>query len=163
MKLGIISDTHDNLGKLEAGVAGLLAQSPDLVIHAGDFISPFTARHFAAVKDAGIPFLGIFGNNDGERFGLRRMFEPIGPIHEDPHIFDFDGCRILLTHKETLVESLAKSGDYDLVIYGHTHKIDVRDEPCLIVNPGEGGGWLTGRCTFATVDLSTMTATIHEF
>ena len=163
MILGVISDTHDNLDRIPAGVAALCARSPDMVVHAGDFISPFTAKCFQRVRDNGIPFLGIFGNNDGERFFLRTIFEPIGPIHEDPHAFTLDGRRILVTHKETLVDALAASGHFDIVIYGHTHKVDVRHEPCLIVNPGEGGGWLTGTCSCAVIDLTTLSVEIIEF
>ena len=163
MKIGVISDTHDHLPKLEEAIALLLEREPDLIVHAGDFISPFTARKLAPIKERGIPFLGIFGNNDGERFGLRRIYEPIGPIHEDPHRFEFDGRRILLTHREPLVDSLARSGDYDVVIYGHTHQIDVRTTPCLILNPGEACGWLTGRGSVALADMRTLAAEILEF
>ncbi|MBM3214186.1 metallophosphoesterase [Candidatus Poribacteria bacterium] len=163
MVLGLISDTHDRLDKLEQGVALLATRRPDLVVHAGDFISPFTARYFKPVTDAGLPFVGIFGNNDGERFGLRRLYEHVGVIHEDPHAFEFGGRRILLTHKEILVDSLARSGDYDIVLYGHTHRVDVRTEPCLIVNPGEGCGWLTGKATLAFIDLDALKTEIVEF
>ena len=163
MILGIITDTHDNMNRIPDGVAVLYEHSPDLIVHAGDFISPFTARCFEPVREQGIPFLGIFGNNDGERFFLRKMYDHIGPIHEDPHPFSLGDRRILVTHKELLVDALAASGSYDVVIYGHTHKIDVRTDPCLIVNPGEGGGWLTGKCTLAIVDLSTLQAQIIEF
>lgn len=163
MKLGVISDTHDRLTALERGVAVLVERQPDLVVHCGDFISPFTARFFEPLKERGIPFLGIFGNNDGERFGLRRLYESVGPLHEDPHPFEFGGCRILVTHREVLVEALARSGHYDVVLYGHTHQVDVRREPCLIVNPGEGCGWLTGNCTLALVDLERRDAEIVTF
>jgi hypothetical protein len=163
MILGVISDTHDRLTELARGVAVLVERKPDLVVHCGDFISPFTARSFKPLAEAGIPFVGIFGNNDGERFGLRRLYEPVGPIHEDPHSFTLDECRILVTHREVLVDSLARSGQYDLVLYGHTHTVDVREGPCLVVNPGEGCGWLTGKCTLAFVDLRRRTAEIVEF
>jgi len=35
-----------------------------MIIHAGDFISPIT---FDYMKDIDVPFLGVFGNNDGEK------------------------------------------------------------------------------------------------
>ncbi len=163
MKLGVISDSHDNLHKIEAGVAVLCAHDLAMVVHAGDFIAPFTARYFASLPDLEIPFAGVFGNNDGEKFGLRKMYEPIGPIHEDKFEVELGGRRIIVVHKELLVEPLARSGDYDLVVYGHTHRIDVRTDPCLIVNPGEAGGWTTGKSTLAIVDLADLSATIEEF
>ncbi len=163
MKLGVISDSHDNLHKLPDGVALLCAHDPAMVVHAGDFIAPFTAKHFSVLPDMEIPFAGVFGNNDGEKFGLQRMYEPIGPIYEDKHEFELGGRSIIVVHKEILVEPLARSGDYDVVIYGHTHQVDVRTEPCLILNPGEAGGWTTGKSTVAIVDLTDLTATIKEF
>ena len=163
MKVGVISDSHDNLPKLREGVAIMCERQPELIIHAGDYIAPPTARCFDQVRERGIPFFGIFGNNDGERFGLRRLFEPIGPIHEDPYLCEYAGRRIVVTHREILVDALAKSGDFDVVIYGHTHQVDVRTDPCLIVNPGEAGGWSTGKHTLAIVDLTTLQAEIVEF
>ena len=63
---------------------------------------------------------------------------------------------------QKLAEPIAKSGEYDVVIYGHTHEIDVRKEGTLIVNPGETGGWTTGRSTVAIVDLDSLEAEIRE-
>ena len=163
MKIGVLSDSHDNLEKLSEGVQLLCAEQVDTILHAGDFIAPFTARCFEPLKERGIEFAGIFGNNDGERFGLRALYEPIGPIHEDPLIFEAGGRRLLMTHKETLIESLAKSGDYDVVLYGHTHQIDLRTEPCLIVNPGESGAWTTGSSSAAVIDLANLAAEIRRY
>jgi len=52
--------------------------------------------------------------------------------------------------------ALIASGEYDLIVYGRTHQVDIRQGRPLVVNPGECGGWLTGRSTVATVDLETM-------
>jgi len=32
----------------------------------------------------------------------------------------------------------------------------------MVVNPGECGGWLTGRSTVATVDLETMKPEVYD-
>ncbi|HLD30045.1 MAG TPA: metallophosphoesterase family protein, partial [bacterium] len=56
-----------------------------------------------------------------------------------------------------------KSQNYDLIIYGHTHKIDTRKEgKTLVINPGELGGWLTGRKTFVILDLASMKYRLAE-
>jgi predicted phosphodiesterase len=55
---------------------------------------------------------------------------------------------------------LAKQ-EYDLIIYGHTHKPDIRRERrTLAINPGETGGWLTGKSTVALFDPATREAEI---
>ncbi len=106
--------------------------------------------------------VGVFGNNDGERFGLRAQFEPIGIIHRGPHVVERDGRRILLMHEPDELDPLAASGAYDVIVYGHTHAVDVRSGPSLIVNPGEAGGWTTDRATVAVLDLGTMEAEVVD-
>ncbi|MFQ6056041.1 MAG: metallophosphoesterase family protein [Methanosarcinales archaeon] len=46
-------------------------------------------------------------------------------------------------------------------MYGHTHKNDIRKiHNTLVINPGEGGGWLYGDKTLAILDLEKMKAEI---
>jgi hypothetical protein len=42
MKVGLISDTHDNLPQIEKAVAFFNDKGVDFVIHAGDFVAPFS-------------------------------------------------------------------------------------------------------------------------
>ena len=65
-------------------------------------------------------------------------------------------------HYPELAIPIAKSGEYDIVVYGHTHKIDIQKGESLLLNPGETGGWTTGKATVAVVDIETLEATIHE-
>ncbi|HCL90984.1 MAG TPA: YfcE family phosphodiesterase, partial [Candidatus Atribacteria bacterium] len=46
MKIGIISDTHDNLPKIKKAVGIFNREKVELVLHAGDFVSPFTFLEF---------------------------------------------------------------------------------------------------------------------
>jgi predicted phosphodiesterase len=49
----------------------------------------------------------------------------------------------------------------DFLIYGHTHKSDIRRAGrTLIINPGEAGGWLSGRCTAVVLDPESREAEI---
>jgi len=66
-------------------------------------------------------------------------------------------------HKEKLIDALAESQKYDVIIYGHTHRTDLRKiGKTLIINPGECGGWLTGKSTISLLDLETLEANIVE-
>lgn len=154
MKIGIISDTHDNMPKIAAAVHLFNEEHVDLVVHAGDFISPITADKFAALQS---PFIGVFGNNDGERLYLTKRFEKIGPIYPDHHEFAFEGKRAVIMHEPKFIDALVKSGTFDLVIYGHTHEIDIREGRTTVVNPGEACGWISGRATVVILDSDTMT------
>jgi putative phosphoesterase len=156
MRIGIMSDTHDNMPQIKKAVRLFNERGVVHVIHAGDFTSPFT---FRVLKDLQCAFTGIFGNNDGDKLLLHRMSE--GRIFNQPHIFELDGKRIVVIHEHQIAEALADSGHYDLVIYGHTHKAEVRKAgAALVVNPGEAGSWLYGKSTVAVANLADMTAEI---
>jgi putative phosphoesterase len=65
-------------------------------------------------------------------------------------------------HQPKFLESLVAASNFDLVIYGHTHKVDIREGKPLIINPGETGGWLCGQSTVVTLDVKTMLHTVHR-
>ena len=158
-RVGLIADTHDNKASVEKATALFNRKEVGLVVHAGDFIAPFNARWMA---DLNAPMVGVFGNNDGERFGLRAQFESLGAIHRAPYAFVHEGRRLLVMHEPDEVDALAASGAYDVIVYGHTHEIDVRHGDTLVVNPGEAGGWVTGRCTVGLLDLENLQVEILD-
>jgi putative phosphoesterase len=64
---------------------------------------------------------------------------------------------IIILHKEGLIDALAESQKYDIIIYGHTHRTDLREiGKTIIINPGECGGWLTGKSTIALLNLENL-------
>ena len=160
-RIGVIADSHDNMDLLERAVDLLVSEAVDLVLHAGDFISPLTADPLSELQ---AELVGVFGNNDGDRLFLRRRFEEegVGRIERGPHRLELGGRTVLLMHEPRLLEVMETSPVPDLIVYGHTHEVDVRDGKPLVVNPGEVGGWLTGRSTVGLVDLEEMEAEIRE-
>ena len=46
MKIGVLSDTHDNLVNIRKAVEIFSKNGVEAVIHAGDFCSPFTLPEF---------------------------------------------------------------------------------------------------------------------
>lgn len=156
MLAGVISDTHDNLPVLDRGLTMLEDRGVEVLLHAGDLVAPFALK---VILRRGLPLIGVFGNNDGERDGLSKMHDR---LYEGPHRFELGGRTVLMAHEEEVMEK-ARNGDEDLVIYGHDHAPDIVAGSTLSVNPGEMGGWLRGRCTGAIVDLSDMTAELVEF
>jgi len=159
MKLGIIADTHDNMPKIAQAVELFNRERVDLVLHAGDFISPITANEFNKLQ---AKLVGVFGNNDGDKLYLIKRYQGIGELYEDYHELELDNKKIVLMHQPKFLEALIASKKYDLIIYGHTHEIDLREGPPLVLNPGEAGGWLSGRATVAMVDLATMETKIID-
>lgn len=152
MKIAIISDTHDNLNNLRRAVEIINSSGAVHVFHAGDFTSPFTIRVLRELK---CPLTGVFGNNDGDKLLLREKFN--GSIHNQPYITTFNGKRIVMMHEPVFIEALRDSGHFDIIIYGHTHEPEIKNEKgVLIVNPGELAGWLYGKPSFVMVDLESM-------
>ncbi|MFQ5800091.1 MAG: metallophosphoesterase [Candidatus Hydrothermarchaeales archaeon] len=163
MKVGIISDTHDNLDAIDATIELLNSKEVGTVIHAGDVISPFAAARFKRLK---APMWVVYGNNDGERTGLKSKFKELGAEIEDFLEFELGGRRFAVYHGtiEGVQDSLVKSRQYDVVLTGHTHKPEVkRSEGTLLINPGEACGYLTGKRSLCILDLETMEPEIVEY
>ena len=148
MKIGIMSDSHDNMPAIAKAVGFYNDVGVSLVIHAGDLIAPFVAKPLSELE---MDLVAVFGNNDGELLGLARAFQ--GKIHRAPYALKHAGKEILVLHEPDNLEALTASGHYDAIVYGHTHDVDIRKGRTLVINPGECGGWLRGRRTVALWDV----------
>ena len=159
MRVGLIADSHDNVPKIERACELFNALGVEMVFHAGDYIAPFSLNPLNDILQC--DYHGVFGNNDGERIGLHKTAE--GRLSPSPAKFALGEWMVLLAHEMPILEAIAASGQYRLVVYGHTHlpEITKRGET-LLVNPGECGGWLKGRCTVAIADLDTLEAEIID-
>jgi putative phosphoesterase len=161
MQIGIISDTHDHHRNVARAVEIFNQRGVEFVLHAGDIVAPFTAKAFADLERA--QFIAVFGNNEGEKLHMRSTVEDFGgQIHEYCYKGALAGKKIYMTHTDHNIEEVAASQMYDLVIYGHTHRQDVRQVgKTLIINPGEATDWVTGAAHLVILDLATMTHSIE--
>jgi len=156
--IGILSDSHDNLPALERAVRLFNDAGCDLVLHAGDFIAPFSARILAGLR---APLKAVFGNCDGEKKGLAAALAAFGEIREAPFRFDHGGLKFLLVHTDSGLGELIAVSPPDVAVFGHTHKPEVaRRGSALLVNPGEAGGWVHGKSTVCLLDTLAMNADI---
>jgi putative phosphoesterase len=162
MKIGIMADSHDNLPMIRKALERFRAEGAEALVHAGDYSAPFAVRE--VLKFDG-PMHGCFGNNDGERAGIRKAWPE---VCDPPHRFKLGGRQFLLTHD---VKAFDEAGDdiarADVAVSAHTHRPVIERGVCgrgdlLHVNPGETGGWLTGRSTVALLDSETLEARILE-
>lgn len=156
MLLGVVSDSHDRLPAIIAAITLFQQRGVDAVLHAGDFVAPFAAR--ALLRWTG-PLHVVYGNNDGERPGLRAV---LPQLQDGPLWLDLGGRRVLMHHFiDWCVQ--ADRDRADIVISGHTHEtVNERAGRQLLLNPGECCGWLTGRCTAAILDTDGPSAEIIE-
>ena len=149
-----MADTHDRVPAVTNLLEKLADKGVSMVMHAGDYCSPFCLAPF---HQRGTALLGVFGRNDGDRetlsaYAARGMGTE---IYESPHSFDVGGKRILLVHD--LAEVTGRSIEsHDYVIHGSSHlQSQKKTGSTLLVNPGEACGWLHGKCTAAILDTDT--------
>ncbi|GBE55372.1 MAG TPA: metallophosphoesterase [Euryarchaeota archaeon] len=152
-KIGILSDSHDNMKLLKKAVEKLNKVEIELVLHAGDIVAPFSARLLGELK---APVRFVFGNNDGERQLLRKVVGELNSEIDDFLEIEFSGKNIALYHgtDRRILDLIVESQRYFLVATGHTHEKYIKKVGnTLVVNPGELCGYLTGEATFAVLDL----------
>jgi putative phosphoesterase len=152
MLVGLIADTHDRLPAIAELVRQMQAAGVGMVLHAGDYCSPFALRAF---EEAHVSLAGVFGRNDGDPQGLvTRAQSAFGAeLFESPHSFEIGGRRILLVHDIGDVNKRSVSS-HEIVIHGSTHQQEMKTRgDTLIVNPGEGCGWLYGTPSAALLEL----------
>lgn len=153
MVIGVISDTHDNLPVVKKAFKMLNEMDIKTVVHCGDIVSPFVVEYFDCEK-----LYAVFGNNDGDRILLKERFEKKGfVIKNGPESFEIEGKNILVMHEPRELEHFRKE-NYHLILYGHTHKLDIGEK---IINPGELSGWLSDLRTFVTIELETLDFKVH--
>jgi len=162
--MGLISDTHDNLQAIAEAVRVFNSKRVGLVLHAGDYVAPFT---YSAYKGLECRLVGVYGNVDGDRGLLRERFSSIGfKVESDFEELEVDGAKIALIHgvHPPIVEALALSGKYHVVVHGHTHlKRAEKVGGALVVNPGEACGYVYGVRSVALLDTATLKVEFIEF
>ncbi len=158
VKVAVLSDTHDRVELIREAVELINAENVELTVHCGDFISPFSVKELRRLKS---DFIGVFGNNDGEVEGLLRSSD--FSIFKPPYEFKLSGFRFVVMHEPLFLEELAASERFDFLLYGHTHRVDVRRAGrSVIVNPGECCGYITGEATFAILNLHNREVSIRK-
>jgi putative phosphoesterase len=155
MRIGLLSDTHDRVPAVRALLHEMVAGGVSLVMHAGDYCSPFVLQPF---HDLSVPLIGVFGRNDGDRNALAaaaRTGFGAAELFESPHSVELGGKAVLLVHDLADVQQRSVE-QHQLVVHGFTHVPEMKTRgETLLVNPGEACGWLHGAPTAAILDLDT--------
>jgi uncharacterized protein len=152
--VGLIADTHDRVPAIAELLALMVERGVGLVLHAGDHCAPFSLQPFL---DMNVALAGIFGRNDGDHEGLRAIAgKGMGmELYESPHSLELSGQRLLIVHDLGDVATRSIEG-HSIVVHGFTHREEMKTRgDTLIVNPGEGCGWLHGAPSAAVLDLDT--------
>ncbi len=156
MKVGVLSDSHDNLLNIRKAVEIFSRNGVEAIIHGGDFCSPFVIPEFKSLFEKGVRMHAVFGNNDGDRVLLARRGEGFCTFSDGSLTVTLAGKRILVLHYPDLAEDLFRLGAYDLVIYGHNHTVRVEGAAKKLLNPGTSSGYMAERATVAIVETQGM-------
>ncbi len=151
MRIGVVSDTHDNTRNVARIVEVLRAARVERVIHTGDITRADTLRVLAALE---VPLFGVYGNNDVERDRLGAAAADLG-IHlvEPPLELHWSGRRITVVHDRHAHRALPLYGR-DVLLHGHDHRYALeRVNGTLVFNPGECAGLLEGLNSVGVLDL----------
>ena len=132
-RLAVIADSHifpNGARQLSPHILDYFARAePDLILHAGDICTADVLDQLSAIA----PVTAVRGNVDTSAFGDSLPIEVSGNIA---------GRSIRMIHGHVPGPSahksaLARSGDIDLLIFGHSHKpLMERAGPTILINPG---------------------------
>lgn len=134
MKVGILSDTHDQVGRTSLAVSALIGAGAEVLVHCGDITRPAVV-----LECSGIPCYYVFGNNDYDHDALGRAIRGSGGISLGRGgMIELDGKRIAVTHGDSSreVRRLIEL-DPDYLLFGHSHSAaDDRRGAIRWINPG---------------------------
>lgn len=141
MKIGILSDTHGDVGRSVRALEVLLTRGCAAIVHCGDIGSAEVLDELSALCAAhGVPLHAVLGNvdeyepelrnpraQDGARvWGLRAELE-----------FDRRTFAVLHGHQPRALEEAISGGRFDFVLTGHTHTAEDRLVGATrVINPG---------------------------
>lgn len=159
MKILIVSDTHDNEEKLSTAISVGNNAGCEIMLHAGDFVSPPTLDNLKSFN--GNVYL-VWGNNEGEKVGFMSKIakmentEMIGDVMEK----EFGGLKFYMNHYPDIVLNAGLTGKYDVCIYGddHIYHEETMSNGTILLNPGEVHGNKTGISTCMIFDTETKKA-----
>ena len=151
MRIGILSDTHDQVARTRDAVATLLAAGAETLIHCGDLTNPEVVAEIV-----GAPAYIVFGNCDYDLDALRLAMRRTGATClEQGGLIELGGRRIAVTHGHSHREFQRLSAEGpDYLFSGHSHqRRDEREGPTRYINPGA-----LHRASTFTVGLLDLTA-----
>lgn len=155
MRIGLLSDTHNNEPGTIAALDILRREGIDTVLHCGDMTRYSVAELF---KDFCIHH--VEGNNDLDMFSIGIAIQECkaGSSSSKVYSTEIDGRRIVMMHGDNmrLFYRALDSGEYDYLLHGHTHiPEDFTRGETRILCPGALGGRRPARRGFFIVDFAT--------
>ena len=158
MKIGVVSDTHNNLKNIEIIINLFNEIKVPIVIHTGDISNANTLEQFSKLNSK---LIGVYGNNDRNELGLEEVAQKNKFQFQDPprKLSLLDKEIVIFHEPDKIDQFLAENKLIDVVLYGHTHRYENNTRNgVLFFNPGESAGMLKGSNAIGILDLKNMEA-----
>jgi hypothetical protein len=161
MRIGVVSDTHNNLTNVARIVELFNEAAVERVVHTGDITQ---AKTLDALGGLRAPLVGVYGNNDLERTSLDAAATRLGFRFVDPPLtLAWAHRRIVVVHDPKTLDAALQAA-HDVALFGHVHtRVVERDGGRLSFNPGECAGHMTGYNAVGVVDLTTLATELLRF
>lgn len=153
-KIAIISDSHDNLTRINQMLKILEKKNIQTIVHCGDVCS-FRVLNYLCKNFKKQIYLSIGNvdtdhelNQEKNNLANLKIFPKFGEIK-------INSLNIAFVHFPNKAQELAHTKKYDFVFYGHTHQPwEEEINNCKLINPGTLAG-LFSKSTFAILDTKT--------
>lgn len=165
MKIAILSDSHDHKENVAQAVAKVQEMGAGILLFCGDLCAGPVGIALCAFKG---PIYFCFGNNDGDRISIQEKMKEAHPqvnfFRDGSGEFEIEGRKIAMNHYPLYAQALARTGDYDMVAFGHDHEARVLTfGKTLAINPGSLNLLKQGANPgFAIYDTANHQATLHN-
>ena len=106
MRIGVLSDTHNNMKSVECIVEIFAKSRVERIVHTGDITQ---AKVLDALSELNAEIHGVYGNNDiGEKPGLEKAAERNGmSFHDGPLELEWAGRKIVVLEPRRLAARAA--------------------------------------------------------
>lgn len=156
MKIGVVSDTHNNSKNIDKIIDLFNIEKIRVAIHTGDIANAKALEKFSRLN---AELIGVYGNNDRNEIGLKEIsIQHNFQFQEPPYFVSLYNKNIAIFHEPDLIASfLSENRKIDVVLHGHTHRY--REEiinNVLFFNPGESAGMQKGANAIGILNLRTL-------
>jgi len=162
MLIAILSDTHNHAANLQTALEVCRGEGVYKVFHCGDMTTVETARLLE-----GFEVTYVYGNGDAASGAIRQTLLEMnlnsygGPVYGG----EIGQVSVAATHghMEGVLPELVRSGKYDYVFCGHSHRRkEEQTGRTRVINPGALGGLRVMSPSFCLLDLDTGKARFVE-
>ena len=154
MKIGIISDTHDQIDRITKAVSVFRKHEIHQVFHCGDVTSLASIQWFCEFQIA-----LSFGNGDFLTGEMHQFLKACNPKNQTGYQVETElfGKRIGMTHSHLpdVLDKMIETQTYDYIFFGHTHIRSSRlSGKTRLINPGATGGLMKQTPSVCILDLA---------